>query len=590
MVVRVVDARLIRAVPGSMRLALMNVGLQWVSLMANIAMIVSLCGLLQSVYEGTATMTHLMGTITVAMGALVIRALCTTGVARMGYMASRRAKQSLRTLVFEKLLRLGSGYRAHASTSELVQVAVEGVEQLETYFASYLPQLFYALLAPLTLFAVMARVDIFAALVLLVCVPLIPLAIVAVQRWAKKLLSKYWGQYTELGDTFLENLQGLTTLKVYQADAYKQEQMNEQAEQFRRITMCVLTMQLNSIAIMDFVAYGGAAAGIAVAVQRFQAGSIDVGGVLAIVLLAADYFIPMRQLGSFFHVAMNGMAAGDKIFRLLDAPEPVRGEALIPEHADVELMGVGFAYDGAARPALENVDVQIPHGSLVALVGESGCGKSTLAGLLMGRNRGYTGEVRMGGVPLDRVSEDELFSHVTYVGHQGYLFAGTVRDNLRMGRPDATDDDMWGVLAMVRLDGLFRADQGLDSVVAERGANLSGGQRQRLAIARALLHDTPMYIFDEATSNIDVESEDAIMQAICGLATSKTVLMISHRLANVVDADCIYVMESGRVAEQGTHDCLLEQGRVYARLWRAQKELEEFGLDGAEMKEVASHE
>ncbi len=472
----VVDKRLIRAVPGSMRLALMNVGLQWVSLMANIAMIVSLCGLLQSVYEGTATMAHLMGTIAIAAGALVIRALCTAGVAQMGYMASRRAKRTLRALVFEKLLCLGSGYRAHASTSELVQVAVEGVEQLEVYFSSYLPQLMYALLAPLTLFIVMAQINIWTALVLLVCVPLIPLAIVAVQRWAKKLLSKYWGQYTELGDTFLENLQGLTTLKVYQADAHKQEQMNEQAEQFRRITMRVLTMQLNSIAIMDIVAYGGAAVGIAVALAQFQAGAIGVGGALAIVLLAADYFIPMRQLGSFFHIAMNGMAAGDKIFRLLDAPEPVRGTAAIPSQADIVLSKVGYTYEDAPRPALDNVNVRVPHGSLVALVGESGCGKSTLAGVLMGRNRGYTGDVRIGGISLAGIGEDELFAHITYVGHQSYLFAGSVRDNLRMARADATDDEMWGVLATVRLDGLFRAEQGLDSAVAERGSNLSGGQ------------------------------------------------------------------------------------------------------------------
>lgn len=527
--------------------------------------------------------------------ALVVRALCTMGVTRVGYRASRGAKHVLRTLVFEKLLRLGTGYRDVAATSELVQVAVEGVEQLETYFASYLPQLLYALLAPLTLFGAMAFVSPPAALVLLACVPLIPLAIAAVQTWAKKLLAKYWGQYTELGDTFLENLQGLTTLKVYQADEFKQRQMSERAEQFRRITMRVLTMQLNSIAIMDLVAFGGAAAGMAVALWQFESGAVGLGGMLAILLLAADFFIPMRQLGSFFHIAMNGMAASEKIFRLLDAPEPEHGGELFPQRSDITLHDVGFAYDldgdgaDSHRRALNDVSLDIPQGSMVALVGESGCGKSTLAGLLMGRNRGFAGEVLVGGVSLADISERELLSHVTYVGHQSYLFAGTVRDNLLMARPYATDDELWGVLAAARLDGLFRSGRGLDTPLAERGSSLSGGQRQRLAIARALLHDTPVYIFDEATSNIDAESEDAIMAAIRKLAARKTVLLISHRLANVVDADCIYVMDAGSVVEWGVHEELTAAGGVYARLWNAQQELEQFGMDVVDDEQEVRH-
>ena len=355
---------------------------------------------------------------------------------------------------------LGASYSEQVKTSEVVQVAVEGVDQLETYFGAYLPQFFYAMLAPLTLFVVLCFVSVPAAVVLLVCVPLIPVAIAAVQTWAKKLLSKYWGQYTALGDTFLENLQGLTTLKIYQADAFKNDEMNVEAEKFRKITMKVLTMQLNSITIMDLIAYGGAALGVIMAATQLRAGKIDLAGALLIVLLAADFFIPMRQLGSFFHIAMNGMAASDKIFRLLDLPEPAHGGVSCPA-GDIVCRGLRFSYE-PEREILHGVDLTIPQGKFVSLVGESGCGKSTISALLMGRNKGYTGSVAIGGAELRNIEKASLMRRITYVSHQSYLFKGTVRDNLLMGKPGAGDDELWSALTQVNLADFLRGEAGLD--------------------------------------------------------------------------------------------------------------------------------
>ncbi len=581
-----VNGRLVGLVPESKRYVALSVGLQWVALVANVCLITAVCRLLGRVLERSLTPRDLAVTAALALLAVVVRALCASGASWAGARASLSAKRRLRPLIYEKLLRLGPSYREHALTSEVVQVSVEGVDQLETYFGSYLPQLFYALLAPLTLFAVLAPVSLVAAVVLLVCVPLIPVAIAAVQTWAKRLLSRYWGSYTALGDTFLENLQGLTTLKVYGADEMKQREMGERAEEFRRVTMRVLVMQLNSIAIMDVVAYGGAAAGIAVGLLQFRSGAVDLVGCLMITLLAADYFLPMRQLGSFFHIAMNGMAASDKIFRLLDAEEPVAGAEPFPARADVRAAGLGFAYQGEEGPrvALSGVDLVVPEGSLTAVVGESGCGKSTLAAVLMGRNRGYTGSLAVGGVELSEIDPADLMRHVTYVGHQSYLFRGTVRENLLAARPGATDDELWEALERARLAGFLRAGQGLETRLAEQASNLSGGQRQRLALARALLHDSRVYIFDEAASNVDVESEDAIMAAITELARARadrTVILISHRLASVAGADQIVVLADGAVAESGTHDELVARGGAYATLWRAQQELESLGAKGA---------
>ena len=585
-----INRRLIGSVPESKRYVVASVVCQWTALLANMTMVLAFCRLLDALLTGSAMLADLAFTAVVAAGVIAVRAACTVGSAHTSYLASSAVKKTLRHRIYQKLLRLGPSYRERAATSEVVQVAVEGVDQLETYFGAYLPQLFYAMLAPLTLFAALALINVPAASVLLACVPLIPVAIAAVQTWAKRLLSKYWGQYAELGDTFLENLQGLTTLKIYQADEFKQQEMNEQAEKFRRVTMRVLTMQLNSITVMDLVAYGGAAAGMGVALAQLGSGALGPGGCLAVILLAADYFIPMRQLGSFFHVAMNGMAASDKIFRLLDAEEPPVAGEKYPECGDVIVRGLRFSYDGE-REVLRGVDLDVPAGSFVAVVGESGCGKSTLASVLMGRARGYAGSVRVGGAELATLDASDLLAHVTYVGHESYLFKGTVRENLLMAAPSADDAALWDALERVRLAGFLRGEAGLDTVLAERASNLSGGQRQRLAMARALLHDTSTYLFDEATSNVDMESEDAIMDVVRALAgeAGRTVVLISHRLANVVDADEVLVMDGGRVVERGRHEALVSEGGAYARLWRAQRELEGTGTaEGVSAERKAS--
>lgn len=576
-----INKRLIGTVAESKKYIAGNVILQWCSLTANIALMLSISRMLAELFRGSASVQLFTVTGIVVILALAVRFFCSIGAAKMGYFSSKAVKKSLREKIYQKLLRLGSSYNEQVKTSEVVQVAVEGVDQLETYFGAYLPQFFYAMLAPLTLFIVLCFVNVAAAVVLLICVPLIPVAIAAVQTWAKKLLSKYWGQYTELGDTFLENLQGLTTLKIYQADAFKQQEMNEQAEKFRKITMKVLTMQLNSITIMDLIAYGGAALGVIMAVTQYQSGGVSLEGCLLIILLAADFFIPMRQLGSFFHIAMNGMAASDKIFRLLDLEEtkPEITESFPSGHT-IRCSGLSFSYE-PDREILHSVDLTFPQGSFTALVGESGCGKSTLASILMGRNKGYTGSVSVGGVPLSSIQEESLLRNITYISHQSYLFKGTVRENLLMGKPGASDEELWAVLSRVNLAEFLKAEQGLDTRLLEKASNLSGGQCQRLALARALLHDSPVYIFDEATSNIDVESENDIMREIHELAKSKTVILVSHRLANVVGADHIYVLDHGIVAESGSHEELLAHHGLYERLWSAQRTLEQFGKERA---------
>ena len=574
-----IDKRLIRTVRESKKYIAWNVIYQWISLVANITMMVSIADLLSRLFANTADRENFVCTVIVVAAAVGIRYFCAVQSAKMGYLSSKAVKKVLREKIYRKLLRLGSSYKEKAQTSEIVQISVEGVEQLETYFGAYLPQFFYAMLAPLTLFIVLGFVNVPAAAVLLVCVPLIPAAIAAVQTWAKKLLSKYWGQYTALGDTFLENLQGLTTLKIYRADDFKNDEMNVEAEKFRKITMKVLTMQLNSITIMDLIAYGGAALGIVMSVTQYSKGNVSLAGCLLIIMLSADFFIPMRQLGSFFHIAMNGMAAGQKIFRLLDLPEAEEKKADCPK-GDIVCRDLHFSYDND-REILSGVNMTFKRGAFTAIVGESGCGKSTISAILTGRNKGYGGSVSVGETELSEIREADLMENITYISHQSYLFKGTVRDNLLMGKPDASDIELWEVLERVNLADFVRNEKGLDTGLSEKASNLSGGQCQRLALARALLHDSPIYIFDEATSNIDVESENDIMNEIQNLAESKTVILISHRLVNVVKADAIYVMVNGKIAESGKHRELLENKADYEKLWEAQQRLENYGKDGA---------
>lgn len=574
-----IKKRLIGLLKDSKKYIVQNVLWQWLGLLAQITAILAVGQFLDTAIFGSVTSREILTTGMVCAISIIIRMVSDKKASKASFLASADVKRVLREKIYEKLVRLGASYKEQISTSEVVQLSVEGVEQLETYFGRYLPQFFYSLLAPITLFAVLSFISWKASLVLLICVPLIPLSIVAVQKFAKRLLKKYWGSYTELGDSFLENLQGLTTLKIYQSDERKAKEMDEEAEKFRRITMKVLTMQLNSISVMDLVAYGGAAIGMVVVVREYIDGSLGFAGAFAILLLAAEFFIPLRLLGSFFHIAMNGMAASDKIFRLLDMPERELGtEELSGEELDINFENISFSYE-KERPILKDVSFHIPKGQFVSLVGESGCGKSTIASLILGRNRQYQGKILLGGMDLKNIKEKSLMEHITLVRHNSYLFKGTVEENLLMGNPNATQEQMIEVLKKVNLWEFLNGQEGLCTKLAEKGSNFSGGQCQRLCIARALLHNTEIYIFDEAASNIDVESEEIIMDLIRQLAETKTVLLISHRLANVKKSHCIYVLSEGKIVEKGTHRELMEQSGVYKEMYRTQKNLENYGLE-----------
>ena len=552
---------------------------QWAALLSQVLAVFTIADLLERVVYRAVTVPVIEKTIMILALVVTIRFVCERMGARSSYLACVDVKRILREKIYDKMLKLGASYSEQVSSSEVVQVSTEGVEQLETYFGKYLPQLFYSLIAPLTLFLILCRVSVKASVILLICVPLIPISIVVVQKIAKRLLNNYWSIYTGLGDSFLENLQGLTTLKIYQADQQKADEMDVESQNFRRITMKVLTMQLNSTSVMDIVAYGGAAIGMAVVVSEFLKGNISVAGTLCIVLLASEFFLPLRLLGSFFHIAMNGMAASDKIFGLLDLEEGESGESKFPQgELEISLDDVHFAYE-KDREILKGITMNFPANSFISFVGESGCGKSTLAGILTARNRGYTGSVKIGGVDISNIMENELMSHMTKITHNSYLFAGTVKENLRMAKPDASKEEMEEVLEKVNLLAFLKEQDGLQTVLSERGENFSGGQRQRLALARALLFDTPIYIFDEATSNIDMESEEMIMNVIRELSKTKMILFISHRLSNVVDSDCIYMMKDGIVAEEGTHEHLMRKKGAYQHLFDKQKELESYAAN-----------
>ena len=546
---------------------------QWAALLSQVIAVFTVADLLERVVYGAVTAAAVKRTIFTLAIVVVIRFFCERMGARSSYLACVDVKRILREKIYEKMLKLGASYSEQVSSSEVVQVSTEGVEQLETYFGKYLPQLFYSLLAPITLFAVLSPISIKACIVLLVCVPLIPMSIVAVQKFAKKLLSKYWGIYTELGDSFLENLQGLTTLKIYQADEQKAKEMDDESERFRKITMKVLTMQLNSVSVMDIVAYGGAAIGMIVTVKEYLAGNVSLAGAFTIILLASEFFIPLRLLGSFFHIAMNGMSASDKIFKILDMEEPKRGEHEIEgEQMDVTLQHVEFSYE-PERKVLRDISLTIPSGKFVSLVGLSGCGKSTIAALLTGKNRTFSGQIQINNVPIQEIKESSLMDKITLVRHNSYLFKGTVEENLKMADPSVSREQMEAALRQVNLYEFLQAQNGLDTMLEEQGSNFSGGQRQRLAIARALLHDKPMYFIDEAASNIEEQSEDQIMEVIRELAKTKTILFISHRLANVVASDQIYMLENGQITESGTHGELMKKAGSYANMYQKQQEL-----------------
>lgn len=577
-----IKTRLIEQVPSSKKYIALTVLAQWLKTVANIVMIFILSNLLAQILDGKAfDFKRLLPYLGAIAAVMFVRYLCGYASSQTSFFASSEVKKVLRQKMYKKLARMGASYSEKVSTSEVLQVFVEGVDQLELYFGKYLPQFFFAMLAPITLFAVLVFVSWKASVVLLICVPLIPLSIVAVQKIAKRLLSKYWGVYTNLGDTFLENIQGLTTLKVYQADERKNVEMNEKAEEFRRITMKVLTMQLNSVSVMDIVAYAGSAVGVVIAIIQVKNGTITLPQAFLIIMLAADFFLPLRLLGSFFHVAMNGMAASDKLFKLLDTKEDEHG-AEIPENldGDIEIKDLSFSYDNE-KTVLNDISATFKKHELISIVGESGCGKSTLASLLCGTTKGYSGGITIGGVEIKDIDEKTLMNNITAVNFNSYIFAGTVRENMLIADKSASDEKMIEALKMVNLWSFLSEQNGLDTKLNQQGSNFSGGQRQRLAIARALLHNTPIYVFDEVTSNIDAESENDIMAVIHNMAKIKTVILISHRLENVVGSDKILLLDKGKIEESGTHSELMSLNKKYKLMYSTQAELEKYAKEEA---------
>lgn len=580
------EKRLFSLVPQATPYIVASVLFKWIALMANITVMWVLAHILGGVITGgfpaSLAVEALMQAALPLAAAIIVRAASIYLAQRAGDKAAFEAVRRVRSLVYDKLTALGPSYTETVPTAEAVQTSVEGATQLQVYFGGYLPQLFFAGLAPITLFVLLVSQAGLPAALLLACVPVIPVSIMMVMRNAKKIGAEYWGSYVDLGGMFLEAVQGLTTLKVYQADRDWHERINAESERFRGATMRLLVMQLRSICVMDLVVYMGAALGIIVAALQLASGKISFEAAFLIVFLSQEFFLPMRRLGSLFHTAMNGMAASRRMFSILDAPEPERGNVELDGRGDIELSGVDYAYGD--RTVLDGADATIARGSLVALVGESGGGKSTLAGIIAGRKDAYQGTVRIGGVELRDVTAASLMRAVTLVPTNGYLFAGTLRDNLLLAQHGATDAELMRALDRTRVAAFVQANGGLDMVINEGGTNLSGGQRQRVCMARALLHDSPIYVFDEATSNVDAASEAAIGEVIASLAGDHTVIVVAHRLSTIVDADQILVLERGRIAERGTHGELLAADGAYAHMWNSQEQLSAYAYaeDGAE--------
>lgn len=576
-----INKRLINYCEESKKYIVLTVLANWISLLCNIGIILIVGDFIGMLFTVDSLGNNTLRLFILGM-LILIRIAANLSYGHFSHKASEGVKVKLRDGIFGKLTRIGLNYNKVTSTSSVVQVAVEGVEQLEVYFGRYLPQFFYSLLAPITLFILFSFISLKAAIVFLVCVPLIPVSIIAIMKIAKRILKDYWNNYANLGDTFLENLQGLTTLKVFNIDEERHKKMNDEAENFRRITMKVLSMQLNSINVMDLVAFGGAALGSIITLNAFYNGQVTLAGTIIIILLSSEFFIPLRLLGSFFHIAMNGMAACDRIFKLLDSDElEERKEDFTKElshKSDIEVDNITFSYDGE-RNVINNVSMKFEKDKFTAIVGESGSGKSTIASLLLNTFKVNEGSIKVNGIDINRIPLKDLYEKMVIISTNSFIFNGSIKDNLLIGKKDATVEEINEALEVANLKEFVDSlNNGLDTQVGEGGSLLSGGQKQRLAFARAILSDREILILDEATSNIDVESENMIWKSINEISKEKTVIVISHRLANVKNADRIYMLDKGALVEEGSHKDLMERKNKYYGMVNYQNELEVGGV------------
>ena len=569
-----INKRLIALMGNAKKYIAGHVIMQLINLAINIAVIFFMADVIQKVFNGIIIKEDIIKLTVYIAAAVILRFIFTVLMSKMSYHASGRVKQTLREKIYAKLLTLGSRYKEKFSTSEIVQISMEGVDQLEVYFGRYLPQFFYSMIAPIILFCVLSTISLKSAFILLICVPLIPISIVAIVKIAQRILKKYWGSYSDLGEIFLEDVQGLTTLKIYKADEKKNEEMNIEAEKFRIATMNLLFMQLNSTTIMDIIAYGGAALGVIISVLEYMKGNINLAGTFSIIMLSAEFFIPLRLLGSFFHIAMNGISASDKMFEILDMKEDdKRINNINTKNEKITFRNVSFAYN-EDKTILKDINMTIKEKSFISIVGVSGSGKSTIAGLISLKNENYKGSIKIGDIELDTINKDDLYKKIVVVDHNSYLFEGTVYDNLKMAGDNITESQMNEALKKVELYDFLQSENGLNTRIMEKAANLSGGQRQRLALARAILFNGDIYIFDEATSNVDVESEESIMEIIRDIAKEKTVILISHRLYNCILSDYIYFLKDGIIMEEGSHNKLMKLNGDYAKIYNEQTNLE----------------
>ena len=571
-----IDKKLLALLGENKKYIFYAVGLMIVGLFANLAITASICYAIQYAAEYTSSGSNAQGFIlpaVIVIIAMAIRYVTSRSIGDLKDTLGRNVKKDLRQKIYDKIIKLGVRTTDNMSMAGLTQLSMEGVEQLDLYYSAYIPQFFYAMIAPIILFIVTVRINWAVALVLLACVPLIPMSIIAVSRYAKKIFAKYWGKYTSMGDSFLDSVQGLKELKIFQADAAQNIKMNETSEEFRKITMKVLVMQLASTTIMDMVAYGGAGLGIALTIHAVVNGNLSAYAALFLILVAVDFFLPLRAFGSAFHIAMNGASAGNKILSLLAQPDPVWGSETVDD-TEITVKDVTFSYDGK-RDVLKHASMNFDSTGMHAIVGESGSGKSTVVNLLLGAYHPQQGSILVGNKRLETLSRDAYYSHISVVSYNTYIFNETIRQNFMLAKANVTDEEIYSALKKVNLYDFIIDNGGLDKVITEDAANISGGQKQRLALAINLVANKDIYIFDEATSNIDIESEAIIMNNIKELSKEKSVIVISHRLANVIAADTIYYIEDGEVKEHGTHEELMNMHEGYAKLYTTQKNLEE---------------